>query len=211
MKKFLFVSALVMMSTVLCFTSACKIVSISSRNEAENEFSIKEEDNIENSVITIEEPVVQTNKETDDDAPKDETPAADVYGFLYLNEAYDYGYLTQEDLLSLSYYYQSPDLNKELMGDEFVPKPSEMETLDEETEKEVVAALLEKTGWEYTSITVYWGTYNGCVIVWYSDPWIHFTEYDTPIYAVIGGVKLCVSAGDPYRNLAVVRLRKDKQ
>jgi len=89
-----------------------------------------------------------------------------------LREAYDNGDLTEEDLLSVAYYYQRTRFNEELMGEDYSPKPKDPETLDEKTEKKIVRALkkyVKKEYSEHITILNYLGTYNNCIIIEYRD------------------------------------------
>ena len=103
----------------------------------------------------------------------EETLAGEFYT---LQEAYDNGWLTQEDLLSIAYHYNhGREDNEELMGEDYVPQPKTPETLSKQTEKSIKQTELDKynngrePGSEYYGtldqvyILGYYGTYNGCV------------------------------------------------
>ena len=105
-----------------------------------------------------------------------------------LQEAYEKEYLTQEDLLSIAYYYQGTKNNEELMGEDYVPKNKELETLNEKTADKIIEVLKKKTDQDYIKIIGYLGTYNNCVIVNYMDGQQYIAVEPMRYLVKIGGV-----------------------
>ena len=105
-----------------------------------------------------------------------------------LQEAYEKEYLTQEDLLSIAYYYQGTKNNEELMGEDYVPKHKEPETLNEKIAEKIIEVLKKKTEQDYIEIASYLGTYNNCVIVKYMDGQQYVTVEPMRHLVKIGGV-----------------------
>ena len=108
--------------------------------------------------------------------------------FCTLQEAYDCGLLTQDDLLSIAYYTQGTRLNEELMGESFSPKPKNPETLSETTKEEIIIALKEKTEQNYIVIHKYLGTYNNCIVIYYEDGLQYPAVAPTEYFSHVGGV-----------------------
>ena len=95
--------------------------------------------------------------------------------FYSLGTAYDMGWITQEDLLSIAYYHGDRTVNYQLMGENYTPIPKTPETLDKETE----LAIQEKIAKGYRERptnpipeakaedveVIYYGTYHGFVAV----------------------------------------------
>ncbi|MCH5148830.1 MAG: hypothetical protein J1G05_05675 [Clostridiales bacterium] len=84
-----------------------------------------------------------------------------------LEEAYESGFISKDDLRSIAYYY-----NSEEAATDFVPIPKNPESLSEETVRKIKKAYYFKVGGEKTEAVVddvsiggYYGTYSGCVVV----------------------------------------------
>ena len=111
-----------------------------------------------------------------------------------LEEAYERGLMTQEDILSIAYYYnQGTDGNEELMGENYAPKPMVPETLDEERVNQIkrtylneVIAMPEGT-FEHVIIRAYYGTYDESVVILITDDY-HGYDYVFEPEHEIGGV-----------------------
>ena len=120
--------------------------------------------------------------------------AASVGNFYSLEEAYENGWLTQEDILSIAYYYnQGTDGNEELMGENYAPNPMVPETLDEERVNQIkrtylneVIAMPEGT-LEHVIIRAYYGTYDESVVIDITDDY-HGYDYVFEPEHEIGGV-----------------------
>jgi len=102
--------------------------------------------------------------------------------FYSLQEAYDNGWLTQEDLRSIAYYHHGgkkavkDNLEHKLvwMDEEegYTPIPITPEVLDAETEKQIKQTRVNerhdegnKSKAKDISIVEYYGVYNGCIAV----------------------------------------------
>ena len=104
-------------------------------------------------------------------------PNGDIYT---LEEAYEMGLLSKEDLMSIAYYQHGGRIkNEEIMSEDYKPKPKIPEILDKTVEqhiKEYIFACYledpERTG-EHTindiDINNYYGNYNGYWIVSETD------------------------------------------
>lgn len=94
--------------------------------------------------------------------------------FYSLYDAYDNGWLTKEDLMSIAYYNNRGRWgNEEIMGKTYKPAPKTPEVLSEETELKIKSTAArdfnkenntEYTGDDFT-ITEYYGTYGRCIAV----------------------------------------------
>lgn len=87
--------------------------------------------------------------------------------FYSLEEAYENGLISKDDLRSIAYHYNSADAETD-----FVPIPKSPESLSEETVNKIKRAYYDKVGGENLGATVddvyiggYYGTYAGCVVV----------------------------------------------
>ena len=86
-----------------------------------------------------------------------------------LEEAYETGWITQEDLKSIAYYYNDKTEAIENNGD-FVPVPKSPERLNDNTITAIRKTYREQyfedksTPLDTITVTDYCGTYNGCVV-----------------------------------------------
>ena len=117
--------------------------------------------------------------------------------FYSLQEAYDNGWLTQADLMSIAYYHNGGRWhNEEIMNEDYEPAPKTPEVLSEITEFKIKCTALKEYKTEFSktpsasiakvedfTITEYHGTYNGCIAVRMIDK---FTGYP----GVIGTPKI---------------------
>lgn len=97
--------------------------------------------------------------------------------FYSLQECYDNGYLTTEDLKNIAFYY-----NDENYDDSFEPTPKIPETLSNATENNIKQVYLNNLKERFPDatlggirITKYYGTYDDCVVV---TVWDDFIDYD---------------------------------
>lgn len=94
------------------------------------------------------------------------------YGKFYsLQEAYDEGIITYDDLLSIAYYQNGGTVgNEKVMGANYVPQPKTPEELAILTRYKIKATAANSIA-DYKRITVdvYYGTYGGAVAVMWSD------------------------------------------
>ena len=111
--------------------------------------------------------------------------------FYSLQAAYENGWLTQEDLKTLAYYW-----NGESDDENFTPKPKTPETLDAKTEKAMrhfhFSQSIDKREHPFATakgvyISNYWGVYEDCVVVGTQD---NYRQVDI-LYleeCIVGGV-----------------------
>jgi len=109
--------------------------------------------------------------------------------FYSLQEAYDNGWLTQEDLQSLAYYY-----NVGSNDESFVPKPKNPESLSKETENMIIKTHLEGIKKDFPTATIsdvniaeYYGVYNDCIAISVRDNYYAIDVLVEPEY-IVGGV-----------------------
>ena len=99
---------------------------------------------------------------------------------LYLDDAYDLGYISDEDLPSMAYYFNGGrEENEDLIPEDFVPQPKNPRELNEAIESEIKLAYYEKVYNEpyyeeggipsAFSIETYCGTYGDCMVVKFMD------------------------------------------
>ena len=120
--------------------------------------------------------------------------AASVGNFYSLEEAYENGWLTQEDILSIAYYYnQGTDGNEELMGENYAPNPMVPETLDEARVNQIKRTYLNEViampegSFEHVFIPAYYGTYHENIVIHITDDY-HGYDYVFEPEHEIGGV-----------------------
>ena len=92
-----------------------------------------------------------------------------VKGQLYtLQEAYENGWLTEGDLLSIAYYHnRGRRYNEELMSENYEPIPKEPAELSEDMQDDILDCVSEKheenRRYHTLSVTEYDGTYGDCI------------------------------------------------
>lgn len=112
--------------------------------------------------------------------------------FYTLQEAYDQGLLTQDDLKSIAYYH-----NGESEDESFVPMPKTPEVLSNKTEKAIKETRaynlrtqnpnpIKKAEAKDITILKYYGTYNNCVALIMDD--IHHDYSSAEREVTIDGV-----------------------
>ena len=103
-----------------------------------------------------------------------------TYGTFYtLQEAYDNGYLTREDLMSIAYYKNGGRrYNESIMPENYAPIPKDPEELSESTSLRIRSTAAADWNAEYPDddataedfwIDYYYGTYGNCVAVMMRD------------------------------------------
>ena len=131
--------------------------------------------------------------------------------FYTLQEAYDNGFLTQEDLMSIAYYHNGTIFNgstgrygnEEIMPEDYVPKSKMPEELSMETRNAICKTYFDKyygpnnlDNVRLNDIGIgkdYYGTYNKCVVV---KVWVdNYPVTDDVNEYIIGGVKICYTNG----------------
>ena len=104
--------------------------------------------------------------------------------FYTLQEAYEQGYLTYDELMSIAYYHHAGNLNnEEVMPEDYVPQPKTPDVLDQKTEQQIKkdAAHKYNNDPDYEShykaesfiIERYYGTYGDCVAVLIKGPFLY--------------------------------------
>ena len=94
-----------------------------------------------------------------------------VGGFYTLDEAYGNGWLTQDDLKNIAFYYHTRYGETEHTDKTFVPTPKMPETLNEDMQNKIKRTYLDEVAmvpdgtFENIEIYQYYGTYNGCVAI----------------------------------------------
>ena len=118
------------------------------------------------------------------------------YGKFYtLEQAYEAGYITQEDLINIA-YYRHPNLEKNahFYGEDFSPIP--LAEFSEDLQRKIKLDKVfyenkqaQEKNWRYymtvddVYIAGYYGIYNDCVAVYFGDQGLIVLESD-----LIGGV-----------------------
>lgn len=99
-----------------------------------------------------------------------------AYGEFYtLDEAYELGLLTREELMSIAYYYNfGTRYNEEVMGEDYVPIPKAPEALSKRTADRISSTAAYEYRFDHPAeeaepegfpIIEYYGTYGDCVAV----------------------------------------------
>ena len=96
-----------------------------------------------------------------------------VKGSLYtFQQAYDMGYLTREDVMSIAYYYyDGRKYNEGIMSEDYAPQPKIPEEINKNMAAEIKQAYLEQKAEfpegdkDLVHISYYYGTYNGNIAV----------------------------------------------
>lgn len=123
----------------------------------------------------------------------------EIYGELYdLKEAYEAGWLTKEDLMSIAYYHNGGrEGNEDLMAEDFEPIPKT--PLSEETESAIKETAANDLRNDKKSpipdadaskfvILEYCGTYGNCYAVRLNSPYFEFPAVIIDEWVDIGGV-----------------------
>ena len=118
--------------------------------------------------------------------------------FYTLQEAYDAGLLATDDLKNIAYY-----LNGEESNNDFMPSPKEPAELSVETKQAIKETRAYDLWHEYSeddataedvNIIHYYGTYNGCIALMYTDK---YSNYDSAIWDVeIAGITFRYYSGN---------------
>lgn len=114
---------------------------------------------------------------------RQEEPEGITGSFCTLQEAYDAGFLTHDDLMSIAYYHnEGREYNEEIIPEDFQPVP--LVPLDEETEAAIIRTYLEEYSKE-ANIIGYMGTYGRCAIVrMYNLPYVVPTIWDITVSGI---------------------------
>ena len=110
--------------------------------------------------------------------------------FYFIDEAYENGLITSEDLRDIAYYYHA---RYGLCYDEgYEPNPKTPATLSKKTEKKIkVTYLLDVVEFpdgdiDHVSIYYYYGTFNGAVGVSVLSDYVNFDIMTIPKYEIGG-------------------------
>lgn len=127
----------------------------------------------------------------------DPTPSGTFYT---LQEAYEGGLLTREELMSIAYYHNGGrQYNEEIMGEEYTPIPKEPAELSEETSLQIrnTAAwelrhaetdALPNATTDGFQVQNYYGSYRGAVAVIITCSYYNYPAVELDISYEIGGV-----------------------
>ena len=97
--------------------------------------------------------------------------------FYTVTEAYENGWLTREEVMSIAYYHNGGNrYNEDIMDENYTPLPKTPKVLSKKTENSIKQTHLNRhyQGEDYAELSgvridMYYGTYNGCVAVFISD------------------------------------------
>lgn len=107
--------------------------------------------------------------------------------FYTLEEAYEAGFLTRDDLMSIAYYHNGGrEHNESIMDEEYAPKPRVPQELSEEMSSKIRnTAAYDYRNDEFMNapeavaddfqIIEYCGTYNDCVAIMMTDNYTGYT------------------------------------
>ena len=113
--------------------------------------------------------------------------------FYSLEEAYENGWLTQDDLNNIAYYYHTRHGETEHVDESFAPTPKTPETLSEDTQNKIKRTYLDEViampnaSFDGVMIYGYFGTYHDNIVVHISDTY-HAYDYVIEAEHIIGGV-----------------------
>ena len=122
--------------------------------------------------------------------------------FCNLTDAYERGYLTREQVLSIAYYKNAgAEDNEELMGENFAPIPKNPEILPAKTLKSIKQTYYNLSRVDEPDmklsgirITVYLGTYGNFVAVMIYDD---YSAYTTALWTEeVDGIKIHYGDGN---------------
>ena len=110
--------------------------------------------------------------------------------FYSLEEAYENGWLTQDDLNNIAYYYHTRHGETEHVDESFAPTPKTPETLSEDTQNKIKRTYLDEVAmapdgtFDRIEIRQYYGTYNGCVVVGIQSDYVLIDPLLYPEHAI---------------------------
>ncbi len=117
--------------------------------------------------------------------------------FYTLQEAYDAGWLTQEDLKSIAYYHNGGrEGNEEIMGEDYQPQLKTPEVIDKMTELSIKQTycdnLRKQDNAKPSGVTIerYYGAYNGCYAVVLDSIYVVYPADVINEWEIIGGVNI---------------------
>ena len=116
-----------------------------------------------------------------------------VGSFYSLDEAYENGWLTQNDLKNIAYYYHTRHGETDHVDETFIPNPKTPENLSEDTQNKIKRTYLDEVAmvpdgvFERIEISQYFGTYNECVVIGIKSDYIVYEPILYPVH-IIGEV-----------------------
>lgn len=124
-----------------------------------------------------------------------------------LQEAYNNGWLTLGDIMSIAYYHNGGRSgNEEIMDEYYEPSPKTPEVLSSETELKIKSAAAKEYREKYNienaeadgfTITEYYGTYSGCIAVRTDDI---YSGYAAVVWTeTVAGIKITYYSGYPIK------------
>ncbi len=137
------------------------------------------------------------------------TPKGKLYT---LQEAYDSGWLTKDDLMSIAYYHNGGrEHNEDIMTEDYAPQPKTPEAIDKATEQGIKNAAawelrndeiepIPEAAAEGFTILEYYGSYSGCYVILMRN---HYELFPTDVprewktiaevqFLMVGYSRLCV-------------------
>ncbi len=115
-----------------------------------------------------------------------------IKGLYTLDEAYQYGWITESDLQSIAYYYHEhrheEDWDK-LLPDDFTPKQKDPETL-EEFETQIKTDYLNKVinvpngSFDQVDLYAYYGAYYDCFAIEITDTYFLYDYLIEPEHKI---------------------------
>ena len=161
---------LLLLMTMVLGVVACKGSQNENSSALESSFTTSSlgSSSLQESSSTEESSSLQENSSPQDSSSVVEEELGKFYS---LQEAYDNGWLTREELLSIAYYYQGKYLNEELMPEDYLPITKNPEVLSEEIQLEIRQTFYERyvKGGTYTlddvEIQAYCGKYGEYIAV----------------------------------------------
>ncbi len=121
--------------------------------------------------------------------------------FYILQQAYDAGWLTQEDLKSIAYYHNGGiNGNEEIMGEDYQPQPKTPEVLDKFTERSIKQSYIDNfltdKNAKISGINIedYYGGYDNYITIMISDTYSGTTGDIN--WQTIDGVKFYYNSGN---------------
>ena len=102
--------------------------------------------------------------------------------FYTLQEAYEQGFLSENDLKSIAYYNNGGrENNEDKIGEDFVPQPLNPKTIPDDIQKNIKSDYIyynekldNKTKDSEVKIDDYYGEYNNCYVAILHGPFAYF-------------------------------------
>ena len=157
---------LLLLITMLFGVVACKGSQNENSSVLESSFTTSSlgSSSLQESSSTEESSSLQENSSPQDSSSVVEEELGKFYS---LQEAYDNGWLTREELLSIAYYYNGRYGNEEIMDENYTPLTKTPATLDLEMDLEIRKAYVKGNIYRVDTVEIraYCGTYGECIAV----------------------------------------------